>query len=170
MRSILALSLAFTIVGCGGGESGEKGSFVGEGYSINPPAGWEHNPVSMMGATGDSFLSALEPGATFRPNLVIMKEPMSTDISSKAYAEQAIPMVRGALTDYKLLEQTDVKIGDHDAVRLVIEHRLGEQRLRLTQYLLSAKGGAWSMGCTTTQEETKAVAPCEEAVKSFRLE
>src|SRR5688572_24022808 len=115
MRYLVVFVAASLLVGCGEGTkttaaAGEepvlkKGSFQGDGYSFDPPAGWEEKPVALAGLSGVSFLEPAEPGAVFRTNIVMMLEPLPTKMTIKEYAEKAVPMLSSMVTDYKLVDQ-----------------------------------------------------------------
>ena len=150
---LVALALAL-LPGCGGDDGGgsESGGVSGNGYTLDPPAGWtDGTEQAKTGAINFDLVLLGERRDDFTANVNILREEPQGDVGLDELKEAYRPQLEN-------LGATDIQSGQDIQVdgeqALVHDYRIGQegQKLRGRQAAVPHDGAVYTITLTSTED------------------
>jgi len=143
---LLLVSAGF---GCGAGPSGHQTDRE-DGYSYQPPAGWNSAAVPGM----KYKIAFGRPDRGFSPNINIVDEAFRGSL--RDYADLNTVNMEKALLKFRILERSELRTASGDpAIRFVTENEQAGRMLRQTFYFLARGGTKYIVTCSALADGGK---------------
>ena len=139
------------------------------GFGITFPEDWQEK----RGVMGTAILG-LSPKENandiFQENVNVVTDDVPDGMSSSEYVKASLDGMSNMLTDFNVVSNVSTEIGGRKAVALTYSHRMGNYRLKVLAYLITAGSKGYVLTCTALDGSFERYkAQFEDVCKSFRV-
>jgi hypothetical protein len=140
-----------------------------DGFSVVFPPDWEQKE-NMMGSKV-AAMSPLQPGDTFRENVNVVVENLTSPMDVETYSALNLTNLSRLMPAGAQPDVADAELGGVAAKRIIYETVMGQVRIKGMMILAVQGRHGYAVACSATPETFDAFRPTfDEIVGTFRFE